>query len=82
MPLIFVESDVYAVEIESQSLPDTDPVQMENLPSSEIEERQEESAILMQMNLFPSENCTRHFLDHTDKTLVGALPDLVIPPNI
>lgn len=82
MPLVVVESDVYAVEIESQSFPETDPVQTENLPSTEIEERQEESAILVQMNLFPAENCARHFLNHTDKTLIGALPDLVIPPNI
>lgn len=82
MPLIFVESDVYAVETESQSLLDTDPVQTESLPSAEIEERQEEFVILMQMNLFPAENCARHFLNHTDKTLIGVLPDLLIPPNI
>ncbi len=82
MPLVVLESDVYAVEIESQSRPDADAVQTENLPSAEVEERQEESAILMQMNLFPSENCARHFLNHTDKTLIGVSPDLVIPPNI
>ncbi|MFN3345622.1 MAG: hypothetical protein ACK412_08230 [Chloroherpetonaceae bacterium] len=82
MPLILAESDVYAVEIESQSLPDTDPAQTQNLPSAEVEERQEELAILTQTNLFPFENSVRFFFNHTDKTLIGALPDLVVPPNI
>ncbi len=82
MPLIFVESDLYAVEIESHSNSDADTPQTENLPTAEVEERQEESAILMPPNLFPAQNCLRHFLHYTDRTLIGALPDLVIPPNI
>ncbi len=80
MPLIFVESDLYAVEIESHS--DTESTQTENLPTTEGEERQEESAILMQLDLFPAQNGSRYFLNYTDRTLIGALPDLVIPPNI
>ena len=82
MPLIFVESDLYAVEIESHSHSDADVPQIENLPTTEVEERQEDSAILMQLNLLPSQNCSRHFSNYTDRTLTGALPDLVIPPNI
>lgn len=82
MPLISIESDLYAVEIESHSHSDTESTQTENLPTSEVEERQEDSAILMQLNLLPSQNCSRHFLNHTDKILTGVLPDLVIPPNI
>ncbi len=82
MPLVFVESDLYAVEIESHSDADADTPQTENLPTTEVEERQEESAILMLPNPFPAQNCSRHFLNYTDRTLIGAHPDLVIPPNI
>ncbi len=82
MPLILVESDLYAVEIESHSNSDADVPQTENPPTTEVEERQEESAILIPSNLFPAQNCSRHFSNYTDKTLIGALPDLVIPPNI
>ncbi len=82
MPQIFIESDLYAVEIESHSHSDTDIPQSENFPTSEVEEHQEESAILTQLDLLPAQNCSRHFLNHTDKILTGALPDLVIPPNI
>ncbi len=82
MPLAFIESDLYAIEIESHSNSDADTPQTDNLPTAEVEEFQEESAILIQLNLFPAQSCSRHFLNHTDKTLIGALPDLVIPPNI
>ncbi len=82
MPLVFVESDIYAVEIESQSYPDTDATQTENPPNADIEERQEESAVLTQHNLFLANNYTLHFANHVDKTLIGVHPDLVIPPNI
>lgn len=81
-PLVSVESDVYAVEIQSQSRPDADVAQSEPLPSAELEERQEESAILTPLSLFPSEDYTRYFFNHADKTLIGTPQDLVIPPNI
>jgi hypothetical protein len=80
MPQVFAECDIDAVECETQSR--SDATQTENLPSAEVEERQEESVLLMQLGLFCSEKHTRYFLNYTDKTLIGALLDLVIPPNV
>lgn len=80
MPLVFVESDIYAVEIEVQ--PAADTAQTEDSSSMECEERQEESAILIHYHQHPIENRALHFSNHNDKTLIGALPDFLIPPNI
>ncbi len=82
MPLTLIESDIYAVEIEPQSFADTDATQTENAPSAETEERQEESAILTYLNQYPLEICALHFSNYIDKALIGALPDIMIPPNI
>mgnify|MGYP005848927071 CR=1 FL=1 len=80
MPHVFAECDIDAFECEAQS--HSDATQTENLPSAEVEERQEDSALLIQLGLFCSENRTRCFFNYTDKTLTGARPKLVIPPNV
>jgi hypothetical protein len=81
MPLVFVQSDNDAVEIEFQSNPDAN-VETEDTSNSESEEYQEEVAILVSLNLNPPESWKLLFSNHTDNTLIGAHPDLVIPPNL
>ncbi|MGQ9804981.1 MAG: hypothetical protein ACUVRP_02765 [Chlorobiales bacterium] len=77
-PLAFIEGDV--IEIQHQSC--SDATQTQNSSSTEIEDCEEEPAILTQLKPLSPENFSRCFPNHADKILIGAPPGLVIPPNI
>lgn len=76
--LAFIEDD--AIEVQHQ--PCSDATQTQNSSSTEIEDSQEALAALTQLKPLYPENFSRCFPNHTDKVLIGAPPDLVIPPNI
>ncbi len=81
VPQVLEKNSVYTIESQRQSTPNPDETQTENLPSAEVEDRHEESAILTRPSNPLAENHTLHFVTYTDKPLVGMLPDLVIPPK-
>ncbi|MCS6988897.1 MAG: hypothetical protein NZM06_05200 [Chloroherpetonaceae bacterium] len=81
MPLVCAESDALSIEVVAELTSTPEDEESNDDRSAELEERQEELAILSVSTPLNAENQTRFFSSSSSRTLVGVSDELIIPPN-